>query len=91
MRKHYGIARDALEVAIALESDQIYAYFALAQVLAMFGKKAEAIDYANSALTKIIELRLKKLPLPKHMQEGTDQLQILVTEFLRELEFQGPK
>ncbi len=85
MQKHYGLARDALEVAIALSSDQIMAYLALAQVLAMFGKEPEAADCATQGLAKISELKGKNIPFPPAMREGTDLLEIQLTELLAKL------
>ena len=84
--KHYSLARDSLEVAIVLDSNHITAYLALAQVLAMFGKEPEAINQATRGLAKINDINLQNLPLPRTMREGTDQLELRLTELLKRLQ-----
>lgn len=82
----FNLATDTLEVAIALDSNQALAYFLLAQVKVLLGKEAEGLDLANRALATIRDLKGKNVPFPNELRQGMDQLEMIVSGFLRELQ-----
>ena len=57
LEHHYRIVRDAFEVCIILDHNQLQAYAGLATAYGLIGKSEECVNYAQQGLSKLQELK----------------------------------